>query len=104
MNDEEFRKLEKQYYDEVNRREKINTMKNRLKNVTDVLDVLTNDNPYTTIVELAMCLTTVTTLDCTYGDNTTSYQVKLTKDVAIKLLIQLKEELQNEIDDSVNRG
>lgn len=104
MNDEEFRKLEKKYYDELTRRESITHLKNKINNVDNMLVTLTNDDPYTTIVEMAVCLTTLTTLDGNYGGDTTSTQVKLTKDLTIKVLTQVKEELQNELDDVVNRG
>lgn len=104
MNDEEFRKLEKKYYDEVNHRENITRMKNRLANVNEMLEVLTNDNPYTTISEVELYLTTVTSIDGNCGGYPTTYEVKLSKDLASKVLTQIKEELQTEIDNEVNRG
>lgn len=104
MNDEEFKLLEKRYYDEVNRRQNINRIKNRIADVDNMLGVLTDENPYETIVELAMCLSTVTTLDGNYGGDTTSYRVKLSKELAIKLLAQIKGELQTEIDNEVKMG
>ena len=103
MNDEEFKLLEKRYYDEVNRRQNINRIKNRIADVDNMLGVLTDENPYETIVELAMCLT-VTTIDGNYGGDTTSYQVNLSKELAIKLLAQIKGELQTEIDNEVKMG
>lgn len=104
MNDEEFKLLEKRYYDEVNRRQNINRIKNRIADVDNMLGVLTDENPYETIVELAMCLT-VTTIDGNrrIGD-TNSYKVKLSKELAIKLLAQIKGELQTEIDNEVKMG
>ncbi len=104
MNDEEFKKLEKRYYDEVNHRETITRMKNRLANVNEMLEVLTNDNPYTTISEVELCLTTVTSIDGNCGGYPNSYQVKLSEELAIKLLTKIKEELKTEIDNEVNRG
>lgn len=104
MNDEEFRKLEQQYYDEVNRREHIVTMKNKLNNTVEMLDVITNDNPYTTISALAVYLTTITSFDGNCGNYPNTYKVNLSKESAVKLLTQVKEELQTEIDNEVNRG
>lgn len=104
MNDEEFKLLEKRYYDEVNRREKINTMKDRLAKVDDMLDAITHIDPYTTISELELYLTTVTSIDGNCGGYPTTYEVKLSKDLASKVLTQIKEELQTEIDNEVNRG
>ena len=104
MNDEEFKLLEKRYYDEINRRENITRMKNRLANVNEMLEVLTNDNPYTTISEVELYLTTVTSIDGNSGGYPTTYEVKLTKDLASKVLTQVKEELQTEIDYAVKGG
>ena len=104
MNDEEFKLLEKRYYDEVNRRQNINRIKNRITDVDNMLGVLTEDNPYETIVELAMCLSTVTSYNGKSGGNTNSYRVKLSEELAIKLLAQIKEELQTEIDNEVKMG
>ena len=104
MKDEEFRKLEQQYYDEVNRRGNITRMKNSLSNVNDMLGVLTDTNPYTTISKLAVCLSTVESYDGHCEGDTTSFQVNLSEDLAIKLLTQIKEELQTNIDNEVNRG
>lgn len=104
MNDEEFKKLEKKYYDEVNRREKINTMKDRLAKVVHMLDAITHIDPYTTISELELYLTTVTSIDGNCGGYPTTYEVKLSNDLASKVLTQIKEELQTEIDNEVNRG
>ena len=104
MNDEEFRKLEQQYYDEVNRRENINRLKDRLANVVHMLDVITHTDPYTTVSEVELCLTTVTSIDGNCGGYSTTYEVKLPKGVTSKVLTQVKEELQNELNDVVNRG
>lgn len=104
MNDEEFKLLEQRYYNEVNRRQNINRIKNRIADVDNMLGVLTKDNPYETIAELAMCLSTVTSYDGNSGGYTNSYRVKLSDELAIKLLAQIKEELQTEIDNEVKMG
>lgn len=104
MNDEEFKLLEKRYYDEVNRREKINTMKDRLAKVDDMLDAITHIDHYTTISELELYLTTVTQIYDNCGGYPTTYEVKLSNDLASKVLTQIKEELQTEIDNEVNKG
>ena len=104
MNDEEFKLLEKRYYDEVNRREKIKTMKDILAKVVDMLDAITHIDPYTTISELELYLTTVTSIDGNCGGYPTTYEVKLSKDLASKVLTQIKGVLQTEIDNEVNRG
>lgn len=99
MKDEEFKALEKKYYAELERRNEIDSMQNKIKEVDKMLKKGFVEDGYTSISEMAIVIYKTIDWDGRGGGSSENYKIVFKSKEKLKELLEIyKKYLQEELD------
>lgn len=102
MKEEDFEALQKQYYAELERRQKITSMKNQIEEVDAMLENGFKEDGYTSINEMAIVIDKTIDWDGRGGHSSENYKIVFeSKEMLKELLLVYKKHLQEKLEELI---